>query len=89
MSIIGRIMERIVHEQIMLCLLRYSLLSPSQHGFLAGKSSITNVLQTTSQWAFSLDRGESVDVLYLNLSKAFGWNFFQDSSQKFNGTNCP
>jgi len=48
-----------------------SLLCPSQHGFLAGKSSIINILQTTSQWAFSLDKGESVDVLYLDLSKAF------------------
>jgi len=52
-------------------LLQYSLLCPSQHGFLAGKLSITNILQTTYQWAFSLDRGESVDVLYLDQSKAF------------------
>ena len=70
-SIFCRIMERIIHQQISSYLFTNSLLSSSQHGFQTGKSCISNLLETTTDWIYSADTKMPIDVLYLDLTKAF------------------
>lgn len=41
-----------------------------QHGFWAGKSCTTQLLEVLKDRATSLDKGYSVDVIYLDFSKA-------------------
>ena len=48
-----------------------NLFAKSQHGFLAGKSCVTKLLEFLEDVTTALDRGEDVDVIYLDLSKAF------------------
>ena len=40
-------------------------------GFLAGKSCVTQLLEFLEDVTSALDKGEDVDVIYLDLSKAF------------------
>ena len=47
------------------------LLRTSQHGFRKGRSCLTNLLTFLDQVTDGLDRGESVDVIFLDFAKAF------------------
>ncbi|CAB4005967.1 Hypothetical predicted protein, partial [Paramuricea clavata] len=42
-----------------------------QHGFLRGKSSVTNLLEAINYIGRILDNGGQVDTIYLDMSKAF------------------
>jgi len=44
---------------------------PSQHGFMKGKSFLTNLISFCDQVTRIVDEGKTVDVLYLDSSKAF------------------
>ena len=50
---------------------RYELLSNAQHGFVKSRSTGTNLIDCVDQWTKLLDRGKFVDVIYLDVSKAF------------------
>ena len=43
----------------------------NQHGFLEGKSCLTNLLETFEDWTTTLDDGYGLDVIYLDYKKAF------------------
>ena len=42
-----------------------------QHGFLQGKSCVTNLLEALDYIGACLDKGGQVDMVYLDMSKAF------------------
>ena len=46
-------------------------ISPHQHGFLAGKFTITNLVSFTKFVLDSIEAGYQVDVIYTGFSKAF------------------
>ena len=52
-------------------MLENNLIYNNQHGFMAGRSTTTNLLCDLNEWTQSLDNKHSVDVLYLDLAKAF------------------
>ncbi len=70
-SQIGKIMERIIKEEIVQFLERNNLIKNSQHGFRNKRSCLTNLLAFMEKVAEYLDRGEPVDVIYLDFQKAF------------------
>ena len=49
---------------------KYSLIKDSQHGFLAGRSCLTNLLEFMEDVTEIIDRVNSVDVIYLDFAKA-------------------
>jgi len=71
-SILCRIMERVIREQIISYLDKKQLIkSYMQHGFMPRKSTVTHLLESTLDWVSELDEGKCVDVIYLDMSKAF------------------
>ena len=43
----------------------------SQHGFMSGRSTLTNLLEYLEVLTKLVDDGHSVDILYLDFAKAF------------------
>ena len=48
-----------------------NMIMPEQHGFVKGKSTATNLCEFTNFISQELDKGNEVDVIYTDLSKAF------------------
>ena len=43
----------------------------NQHGFLSGKSTLTNLIETLNYFTKKVDERSNVDALYIDVSKAF------------------
>ena len=66
-----RIMERIIRDEILLHLNTNKLISIHQHGFRKGYSCITQLLESIEDWSDSIDKGNDIDVIYLDFKAAF------------------
>jgi hypothetical protein len=64
-------MESVVKDVMLEHLLSNNLLSCNQHGFLPGKSTVTELLECIGNWADELDSGNYVDIVYIDFQKAF------------------
>ena len=64
-------MERLVRNAIVDHMTENNLFSTSQHGFISGKSCITQLLEFMEDITESIDNGKDVDIVYLDFSKAF------------------
>jgi hypothetical protein len=64
--------ESIVKDRLMNHLLENRLvIGDSQHGFMPGKSCTTNLVEFMDFVTEAVDKGKSVDIFYLDFSKAF------------------
>jgi len=70
-SIVCKMMERIVRDGLVRHMKANNLFSDHQHGFVGGRSCITQLLETMELWTKILDEGGSLDVIYLDFLKAF------------------
>ncbi len=84
-SVPGKLLERIIKEQIMEFLYARNLIKSSQHGFVKGKSCTTNRLEFMERVTREVDRGKAVDVIYLDFSKAFDKVPHKKLIEKFRG----
>jgi ribonuclease P/MRP protein subunit RPP40 len=64
-------MERIIVQQTLAYLRRVGVISRQQHGFLADRSTTTNLLETLNDWIIALQDRKSVIAAYIDFSKAF------------------
>lgn len=70
-SVILKVLERIIRDRIVEHLTGNNLLSAAQHGFRRNKSCLTNLLCFLDEVTDRMDRGEDVEVCYLDFQKAF------------------
>ena len=70
-SIVSKTLERIVCNRLVRHLNTNNILNENQHGFRAGRSCETQLLDAVHDWSSSLDNGNSVNVVFLDFAKAF------------------
>jgi hypothetical protein len=70
-SVASKCMETIVRDALIKHLTDIGLLSPYQHGFLPGRSTLTQMLQCMNDWTRTLGKRQAVDIMYLDFAKAF------------------
>ena len=66
-----RVMESFIKDTIMEHLVSNNLLSSKQHGFINGRSTVTQLLSFLDVCIQSIVDGKVVDVIYLDFLKAF------------------
>ena len=70
-SILVKLLEKFVRADIYHRLAAASLIAPEQHGFLPGRSCVTNLLLAREAWCDAVDHGKQVHVAQVDFSKAF------------------
>ena len=70
-SICCKLFERVVRDVIVQSLEEQGLIDKDQHGFTAGKSCTTQLLEVMELWTGWMDQGLPWDVIYTDFSKAF------------------
>ena len=69
--IFAKILEKIVHKQLLKYLLENKIISPYQYGFLPGKSTQEAVFKTVTHMYSSINQNKVMGVLFLDVAKAF------------------
>ncbi|XP_047141054.1 uncharacterized protein LOC124816078 [Hydra vulgaris] len=71
MSVVSKVMEKIVNNSLVQHLVQNHLTSTNQHGFVHNKSCTTNLIETMDFITYSLSKGNAVDVVFMDFAKAF------------------
>ena len=69
--VVSKVLEKLVRAALLDHLKTNGILSGNQHGFVPGRSCITQLLQVMDKWTEMIENGNPVDVIYLDFAKAF------------------
>ena len=69
MCVTGKLMESILKEHIVAYLYNHKLISKQQHGFLARRSTTTQLLECCTDWSVCMKSNKTVDVIYFDFVK--------------------
>ena len=70
-SVVAKVFERIVYDQLYAYLEEQDIICKYQPGFRAIHSTVTALLEATDAWAYDIDRGKINAVVFLNFKKDF------------------
>jgi hypothetical protein len=70
-SVLSKIIERIISHHIIIHLVEFSIISPRQHGFFPKRNTVTNLIEYMDILTTALNSGFGVDTVYLDFEKAF------------------
>ncbi len=70
-SVPCKLLESIIKDHIMQHLDNNGLIRDTQHGFMKGRSCTTNLVTFFDKVSAAVDRGDPVDIFYLDFAKAF------------------
>lgn len=70
-SVVAKVFERIVYDQLYAYLTEHDIISKYQSGFRTIHSTVTALLEATDSWAYNIDHGKVNAVVFLDLKKAF------------------
>ena len=71
LSIFARIMEKILHDQLIDYFKEKKMLKKNQHAFRKLHSTITSLVQSTDEWLNNIDSQKVNMTMFLDLKKAF------------------
>jgi len=60
-----KILESIIHLELLSYLIENDILNHQQHGFMCNKSCLTNSLETFEDWTRTVDEGHGIDVIHI------------------------
>jgi len=63
-------MERVIVVVVLDYLKSHKLISPQQHGFLAHRSTVSNLLKSINDWTVAINNKHSVMIAHNNYAKA-------------------
>ena len=66
-----KVMEKIIYQQIIDHIQINNYISDSQHGFLKGRSTNSQLLEIMNKWTLACDDNIQIDCIYLDFQKAF------------------
>ena len=67
-SVLGKLLERLIRDEIAKHMEVNNLFSAAQHGFVTGKSCSTQLLELMEELTEALDSNEDVDIIYLDFA---------------------
>ena len=67
-SVVGKILESIIRDHVFVHLISRNLLSPQQHGFVPGKSCVSQLITAMDRWTKAYDSGYNTDIIYFDFS---------------------
>ena len=70
-SVVCKLLEGIIKNRVVEHLDKYNLIKNSQHGFRSGRSCLTSLLESLEYITEETDKGNAVDVIFLDFAKAF------------------
>ena len=70
-SVVCKIMESVIKDAIVKHMIKHKIINESQHGFVPGKSCLTNLLEYLDRLTEIVDSGQAADIIYLDFAKAF------------------
>jgi len=70
-SIVCKVFERIIRDELVNHMESNELFTKQQHGFRQKHSCVTQLLEVTDDWYNILDEGGNIDSIYLDFRKAF------------------
>jgi Reverse transcriptase (RNA-dependent DNA polymerase) len=70
-SQVFKVLESFLRDSIVEHLNKYQLIGETRHGFTKGRSCLTNLLTFFEDVTDYVDKGNAVDVIYLDFQKAF------------------
>ena len=65
-SVICKLLERLIKENMVDFLVRHTLLNPPQHGFLKARSCLANMLCFFEEITKWIDEGSPVIIIYID-----------------------
>ena len=71
LSVISKVFEKLLYEQLYDYFVSNNLLSDRQFGFRQFHSTASTLLDSTSEWFINMDRGKINIAVFLDLQKAF------------------
>ena len=79
-----KIFEKVIRKKVVEYMETYQLFNPSQHGFRAGRSCLSQLISHYDRILELLENGDNVDVIYLDFAKAFDKVDFGVTLKKLN-----
>ena len=70
-SVVAKVFERIVYDQLYAYLEEHSIICKYQSGFRSTHTTVPALLEATDTWAYNIDRGKINAVVFLEFKKAF------------------
>ena len=70
-SIICKVMETLIRDHIVEHMKINNLFSDKQYGFISGRSTSLQLLTVLDIWTDALERGLTLDIIYMDFRKAF------------------
>ena len=70
-SVLCRILEKLIRNQIVEYMQSENLLSDLQFGFIKGRSTSLQLLNIMNDWTYAIENSNSSDCIYLDYQKAF------------------
>ena len=79
-----KVFEKVLRRHVVRYIEERNLLNPNQHGFRAGRSCLSQLVQHYDKITKAMEEGKNVDVIYLDYAKAFDKLDFDITLQKLN-----